>query len=93
MELRFEWSEAKVKSNFEKHWVWFSEAQTVWADAHSVEFFYPDHSDREDRFIRLGRSSGGRLLLVVFCERRDTVRIIGARRATFKERYRYEEGI
>lgn len=93
--MKFEWDEAKNVSNFDKHGVWFEEAQTVWADSLALEFFDPDRSVAEERFIRIGHSSKERLLLIVFCERNDgnSVRIISARRATKKEARDYEEGI
>ena len=93
--MKFAWHEAKNASNFEKHGIWFEEAQTVWADPHASEFDDPDHSDKEDRFIRLGFSQKERLLLVVFCERNvgQTVRIISARKATTREAKAHEEGI
>jgi uncharacterized DUF497 family protein len=93
--MNFEWDEKKNHSNFKKHSIWFEEAQTVWADASSIEFFDDEHSDDEDRFIRVGHSSKTRILLVIYCERDsgDTVSIISARKATPKERTLYEEGI
>ena len=92
--MDFEWDELKNGDNFKKHGVWFEEAQTVWADELSREFFDPEHSDEEDRFIRVGHSTATRLLLVVFCERENNkVRIISARKATPKEKEEYEEGI
>jgi len=54
----FEWDEQKNQDNFNKHGVWFEEAQTVWADELSREFFDPEHSENEDRFIRIGHSTG-----------------------------------
>ncbi len=93
--MDWSWSENKNKSNFSKHGVWFEEAKSVWADVYSVEFFDPEHSINEDRFIRVGHSSVGRLILVVFSEVNmgETIGIISARRATLKERKVYEEGI
>jgi uncharacterized DUF497 family protein len=93
--MRFEWDESKNLANYRKHGVWFEEAQTVWADARSVEFFDPEHSETENRFLRIGHSTGGRLLLIVFCERdsRGLIRIISSRKATSKEGKSYEEGI
>ncbi len=93
--MKFEWDENKNESNFSKHGVWFEEAQTLWADACALEFFDPDHSDFEDRFIRIGHSSKKRLLLAVFCERitQKKIRLISARRATKREVREYEEGI
>jgi uncharacterized protein len=93
--VKFEWDEDKNLANFKKHGVWFEEAQTIWTDRSSQEFFDPEHSDDEERFIRIGRSSSPNLLLVVFCEREGgtIIRIISARKATSKERKEYEEGI
>ena len=93
--MRFEWDVNKNLSNFRKNGVWFEEAQTIWADAKSIEFFDPEHSSREDRFIRIGHSTRGRVLLVVFCERAEgsTIRIISARKATAQEMRDYEKGI
>jgi uncharacterized DUF497 family protein len=93
--MRFEWDESKNLTNYRKHGVWFEEAQTVWADTRSMEFFDPEHSDAENRFLRIGYSTGARLLLIVFCEREfgGAIRLISARKATAKERRTYEEGI
>jgi uncharacterized DUF497 family protein len=67
----------------------------VWADRNAIEFYDPQHSENEDRFIRIGHSSALRLLLVIFCERvgGGIIRIVSARRATAKERKQYEERI
>lgn len=91
----YQWDELKKLRNYRKYGVWFEEAQTVWADSRSVEFFDPEGSEQEDRFIRLGHSKNLNLLLVVFCEREacEVIRIISARKATKKERYDYEKGL
>jgi uncharacterized protein len=93
--MKFEWNEDKNIANHAKHKIWFEEAQTVWADHLSEEFYDSDNSEIEDRFIRIGHSTAGRTLLVVFCERQsgDIIRIISARRASKKERTDYEKGI
>ena len=93
--MRFEWDDGKNTANFDKHGIWFEEAQTVWADGYAAEYFDPDHSESEDRFIRVGHSTRSRVLLVVFCERDrgKTVRIISARKATPREVKAHEEGI
>lgn len=95
--MNFEWDENKNISNHKKHTIWFEEAQTVWADPHSMEFFDLEHDISEERFIRIGHSSRSRLLLVIFCERSkkkdNSIRIISARKATTKERANYEKGI
>lgn len=48
------WSSSKNLLNFRKHGIWFEEAQTIWADGRSVEFFDPEHSVNEDRYLRIG---------------------------------------
>jgi uncharacterized protein len=92
---KIEWDDKKNRSTFKKHGIWFEKAQTVWVDTKSVEFFDPDHGADENRFIRIGHSTKGRILLVVFCERADgsIVRIISARKATPREARDYEKGI
>ena len=93
--MRFEWDDSKNRFNFRKHGVWFEEAQTIWADVKAVEYFDPEHSTNEDRFIRIGHSTRSRLILVVFCERAEgsAIRIISARKATAREMTDYEKGI
>jgi len=93
--MQFQWDDQKNRANFKKHKIWFEEAQTIWADTKSAEFFDPEHSEKEDRFIRIGFSSKAQLLLVAFCERVESlvIRIISARKATDKEMKDYEKGI
>lgn len=93
--MKYTWDEIKNQKNHHKHGIWFEEAQTIWADGLAVEFFDPESSDDEDRFIRIGHSKRANVLLVVFCERDDgnIIRIISARKATKKEREDYEKGI
>ncbi|WP_374000141.1 BrnT family toxin [Bdellovibrio bacteriovorus] len=91
--LEFEWNSSKDKVNFRKHGIWFDEAKTCWADLHSLEFFDEPHSEQEERYLKLGFSLKGRLLITVFCERKDgiTIRLISSRKATDKEKRFYEE--
>ena len=93
--MKFDWDEEKNLLNYTKHKIWFEEAQSVWADEYAVEFFDDEHSDHEERFLRLGHSVGRNILLVVFCERNDgeIIRLISPRKATRKEKDNYEKGI
>ena len=93
--MNFDWDEEKNISNFEKHGVWFEEAQTVWAFEWSIEFFDVRHSQWEQRFIKIGFSSLNRVLIVIFKEifSTETIRIISARKATRKERVEYGKRI
>jgi len=77
-ELRFEWDDSKSQSNAKKHGVSFEEAQAVFYDEHAIQFYDPDHSEGEDRFIMLGISFKLRVLVVCHCHREndDVIRII-----------------
>ncbi|CUS03822.2 conserved protein of unknown function [Candidatus Promineifilum breve] len=90
MALRFEWDEAKAAFNLAKHGVDFVEAQTVFGDSQSITIFDEHHSDEEDRFIDIGLSLFGRLLVVVYTERDDHIRIISCRPALLSEQAAYE---
>ena len=65
--LRFEWDEAKSSRNRSKHKVWFEEAQGVFDDPAARVFYDDSHSEKEDRFVIIGMSFTGRLLVVVHC--------------------------
>lgn len=88
----FEWNELKEMVNVKKHGISFWEASTVWSDSWSIEVFDPDHSEDEERWLRLGYSSKQRLLVAVFCERHEgKIRIISARKASPQEKRQYHE--
>jgi uncharacterized protein len=88
--LKFEWDEAKGLSNQRKHGVGFEEAKTVLNDSRSITIADEQHSDEEDRYIDIGISSNGRLIVVCYTERGKTIRIIRCRKATKSERTTYE---
>ena len=90
--MKFEWDQNKAASNLSTHGVSFDEAKTVFNDPLYVDFFDPDHSYLEHRYIIIGQSVNNRLLLVAYTEREDTIRLINSREATRKERKDYEEG-
>jgi len=91
MPLNFEWDANKAKSNLAKHRISFEEASTIFGDPRSLTIPDPMHSDLENRFITLGASHRGKLLVVVQTERGDNIRIISARIASRRERRNYEE--
>ena len=92
--MAFEWDKNKAKTNLLKHGVSFDEAKTVFDDLFYIDFYDPDHSDDEDRYIVIGKSQRHRILIVSYTERDNDnkVRLISARKATRKEREDYEEG-
>lgn len=89
--LRFEWDPRKAAANERKHAVGFQEATTVFDDPLSVTIPDPDHSVDEQRFLLLGLSNRGRLLVVAHSAGGESIRIITARRANRPERRTYEE--
>ena len=90
--MQFEWDPAKAASNEANHGVSFKEAATVFGDPLSMLFDDPDHSTDEDRALIVGMSERGRLLIVSYTERGETVRLISARETTRSEREYYENG-
>jgi len=89
--MKFEWDENKAAKSFAKHGVSFKEAKTVFDDPLYVDFYDPHHSKDEDRYLIVGRSNQGRLLIVSYTERGDKIRIISTREVTKAEREAYEE--
>lgn len=90
--MQFEWDENKAAINLLKHEVSFEEAKTVFDDPLYVDFYDPDHSNEEDRYLIVGASNRGRLLIVSYTERENLIRLISAREVTQAERAAYEEG-
>lgn len=90
--MDFEWSEEKAEANLSKHSISFDEAKTVFTDPLYVDFYDPDHSDDEERYIIIGRSQQNRVLVVSYTERENRIRLISAREATRREQNAYEEG-
>ena len=89
--MDFEWDPRKAEANARKHGVTFTEAASVFRDSLSATASDPDHSHLEDRYIIVGQSEAGRLLIVSHADRGDRIRIISARELTRPERRTYEE--
>lgn len=91
MSPNFEWDDSKAEINLKKHKVSFDEAATVFSDPLSITISDPGHSVNEQRFIDIGLSARGRVLVVVYTERVSNIRIISCRKATHLERKHYED--
>ena len=89
--MEFEWDSRKAERNRRKHGISFEEAVTIFSDPDELTIYDPDHSISEERFVSIGQSNAGRLVVVGYTERGSTIRIIFARRATQLERLDYEE--
>jgi hypothetical protein len=89
--VEYEWDPAKGRRNLEKHGVDFADAVGALEDdlALTVE---DTHSVTEERFVTIGMGPLGRLLVVVYSWRDEQIRLISARKATSRERRKYEEG-
>jgi len=89
--VNFEWDVEKAATNLRKHRVSFEEAATVFGFPLAATYYDPAHSTGESRYITVGMSRSGRLLLVAHTDRGENIRIISARQATRRERKQYEE--
>jgi uncharacterized DUF497 family protein len=92
----FEWDPRKAYDNRDKHHVSFDEAATVFRDSRALSIFDPDHSEAKDRWITMGISEKGRLLIVIHTFREESeddvmIRIISSRKATKRETKKYGE--
>jgi len=93
-EIEFSWDARKGRENLKKHRVSFEEASTVFYDENAIEFFDPEHSRDEERFLMLGLSGRLRIMVVSYCLRKggSEIRVISARKATNKEEKVYIQG-
>jgi hypothetical protein len=89
--VNFEWDPVKARGNRRKHRVTFQEAASVFGDPLAITFPHPDHSLSEQRFVTVGISGAGRVLVVAHSDRGENIRIISARETTRGERNQYEE--
>jgi uncharacterized DUF497 family protein len=91
MKLTFEWDANKEKTNIKKHGVSFVDAKTAFHDEYAMQFYDPDHSDDEDRFILLGTNHQLKTLVICHCFRQTetVIRIISARHADASEQAAY----
>ncbi|MBC8420014.1 MAG: BrnT family toxin [Proteobacteria bacterium] len=90
--MKIIWDPDKAKSNFRKHRIHFSDAESVLYDPMALTL--EDHDVKgEKRFVTVGTDSMGRIVVAVYTYRGDNIRLISARKATPSERKYYEEGI
>ena len=74
--LNFQWDPTKAVINIAKHGVTFHEAKSVFDDLNGATGYDPQHSDDEDRFITVGISNQGRLLIVWHTDRDEDIRLM-----------------
>jgi uncharacterized protein len=88
--MKFDWDPSKAQENLLNHGISFEEATTVFGDPLAGTIPDPDHSTGEARFLTIGWTANGRLIVVSHTEEGDTIRVISAREATSHERKQYE---
>lgn len=91
MALRFSWDAGKAAANLRKHGIEFVESTTAFDDPLSITVPDPDHSIGEERYLLVGATARGRLVVVAHLDEGEEIRIISARDATPQERKAYEE--
>lgn len=95
MHLNFEWDPKKAKQNNKKHNVSFEVATTIFLDPNALTIYDDTHSESEDRWITMGISRNGNVIIVVHTYKEETdqrasVKIISARKATKNEIKQYQ---
>jgi len=91
MAMEFQWDPNKAEKNIRRHQASSAEAATVFGNPLSMTFYDPDHSIDEDRYITVGLSRLGKLLVISHVDQGTRIRIISVQRATRREREFYEE--
>lgn len=88
--VAYEWDAGKARPNLRKHDVDFADAVAIFEDEYALTM-RDSFSEDEERWISIGMDSLGRVLVVVYTWRDDSIRLISARFATLRERRQYEE--
>lgn len=88
--MQFEWDEEKNMINIQKHGFGFETALHVFADENRIEYYDEYHSGEEERYITIGMVDNVLMvIMVVYTERDDKIRLISARKATKREKEDY----
>ncbi len=90
-DIEFEWDDEKASHNLKKHGVSFEEGATIFNDPRIATISDPDRSEDEERYVSIGISVQGRLLVVIHVEREERIRLISCRKAAKTERKAYEK--
>jgi len=89
--MAFEWDAWKAETNYEKHGIRFSESLPVFEDDFALTIMDVESDPDEQRFVSIGMGAKGIILVVAYCYRGESIRIISARAAEAHERNQYEE--
>lgn len=91
--IKFDWNEANKQKNWLKHKVSIREIEDVFYDSKRLLLEDIKHSEKEKRFILIGKTKKGRMLFTVFTTRNKRIRIISSRDTNRKEENLYEKAI
>jgi len=86
--MEYQWDRDKAKSNLLKHDIDFADAITALEDDSAITL--DDDDPDEERFVTIGMDALGRILVVIYTYREESIRLISARRATQRERKQYQ---
>ena len=89
--MKFQWDPKKAAANLLKHDLSFDEGSTIFGDPLAATILDPEHSADEERYVTIGHSASGRVIVVVHADRGEDIRIISARQATAGEKNKYAE--
>jgi hypothetical protein len=90
--MKVVWDPVKAKINFEKHGVRLSDAEVALFDPFALTR-EDERSESEQRFVTIGTDAAGKIVVVAFTPRSESLRVISSRKTTKKERTNYEKGI
>jgi len=82
----FQWDEGNADKNWHLHQVRQAEAEQMFLNRPLLVLPDPAHSAQEARYLALGRTDGGRLLMAAFTLRGSTLRVISVRTMSRRER-------
>lgn len=96
MDYNFEWDPEKAKINYKKHKISFENSATIFKDERAITLYDDEHSEQEDRWITIGMTTSGGLIVMSHTFKDNTnntalIRIISSRKATSRERKQYME--
>ena len=91
--IGFEWDQGNIDKSYQKHGITIREAEEAFLDKHAFLQEDIQHSEKEERFIAISKTTKNKMLFSIFTIRNKKIRIILTRPANKKERRLYEEKI
>lgn len=76
--MNFEWDADKAEENKRKHGISFSEAAETFSDPDGFTMEDKRHSEKEERFYWIGKTTSGNILTTRYTRREGRIRIIGS---------------